>query len=36
MSDGKIEPVDGTHAAVKWRDELDSEPVGEPLPEEVY
>ena len=27
---------DGTHAAVKWRDELDSEPVGETLPEEVY
>lgn len=27
---------DGTHAAVKWRDALDSEPAGETLPEEVY
>lgn len=27
---------DGTHAAVKWRDELAGEPVGETLPEEVY
>ena len=36
MSDGKIGPVDGTRAAVKWRGELDSGPVGETLPEEVY
>ena len=27
---------DGTHAAIKWRDELNGEPVGETLPEEVY
>ncbi|MDE5691909.1 MAG: CDGSH iron-sulfur domain-containing protein [Alistipes sp.] len=27
---------DGTHAAVKWRDELQGDPVGETLPEEVY
>lgn len=27
---------DGTHAAIKWRDDLDGEPVGETLPEEVY
>ena len=26
---------DGTHAAIKWRDELNGEPVGETLPEEV-
>lgn len=26
---------DGTHAAVKWRDGLAGEPVGERLPEEV-
>lgn len=27
---------DGTHAAIKWRDNLEGEPVGETLPEEVY
>ena len=27
---------DGTHAAVKWRDGLQGDPVGETLPEEVY
>ena len=27
---------DGTHAAVKWRDRIDGQPVGETLPEEVY
>ena len=27
---------DGTHAAIKWRDELQGDPVGETLPEEVY
>lgn len=27
---------DGTHAAVKWRDRLESEPVGETLPEKVH
>lgn len=27
---------DGTHAAIKWRDELDGEPIGETLPEKVY
>ena len=27
---------DGTHAAIKWRDELNGEPVGETLPEKVY
>lgn len=27
---------DGTHAAIKWRDELDGEPAGETVPEEVY
>lgn len=27
---------DGTHAAIKWRDNLNGEPVGETLPEEVY
>lgn len=27
---------DGTHASIKWRDELQGDPVGETLPEEVY
>ena len=27
---------DGTHAAIKWRDELQDQPAGETLPEEVY
>lgn len=27
---------DGTHAAIKWRDELESTPTGETLPEKVY
>ena len=27
---------DGTHAAIKWRDDLQGDPVGETLPEEVY
>ena len=27
---------DGTHAAIKWRDNLEGEPVGETLPEKVY
>lgn len=27
---------DGTHAAIKWRDELEGEPAGETLPEKVY
>ncbi len=27
---------DGTHAAIKWRDGIESEPVGETQPEEVY
>lgn len=27
---------DGTHATIKWRDDLNGEPVGETLPEEVY
>ena len=27
---------DGTHAAIKWRDELQGDPVGETLPEKVY
>ncbi|MDE6711587.1 MAG: CDGSH iron-sulfur domain-containing protein, partial [Alistipes sp.] len=27
---------DGTHAAIKWRDDLQGEPAGETLPEEVY
>lgn len=27
---------DGTHAAVKWRDELEGEPAGETVPEKVY
>lgn len=27
---------DGTHAAIKWRDDLEGEPVGETVPEEVY
>lgn len=27
---------DGTHATIKWRDELEGEPVGEKVPEEVY
>ncbi|MEG1405099.1 MAG: CDGSH iron-sulfur domain-containing protein [Alistipes sp.] len=27
---------DGTHAAIKWRDQLDGQPVGETLPEKVY
>ncbi len=27
---------DGTHAAIKWRDNLEGEPVGETVPEEVY
>lgn len=27
---------DGTHAAIKWRDNINGEPVGETLPEEVY
>ena len=27
---------DGTHAAIKWRDNLEGEPVGETRPEEVY
>lgn len=27
---------DGTHAAIKWRDRLEGQPVGETLPEEVY
>lgn len=27
---------DGTHAAIKWRDELEGEPAGETVPEEVY
>lgn len=27
---------DGTHAAIKWRDELKGEPVGETVPEKVY
>ncbi|MEG1863734.1 MAG: CDGSH iron-sulfur domain-containing protein [Alistipes sp.] len=27
---------DGTHAAIKWRDTLEGEPLGERLPEEVY
>ncbi|MBE6181273.1 MAG: CDGSH iron-sulfur domain-containing protein [Rikenellaceae bacterium] len=27
---------DGTHAAIKWQDNLDGEPRGETLPEEVY
>lgn len=27
---------DGTHAAIKWRDELEGDPVGETLPEKVY
>ena len=27
---------DGTHAAIKWRDGLEGEPIGETVPEEVY
>ena len=27
---------DGTHASIKWRDNLEGEPVGETLPEKVY
>ncbi|MDR3878135.1 MAG: CDGSH iron-sulfur domain-containing protein, partial [Alistipes sp.] len=27
---------DGTHASIKWKDDLAGEPVGETLPEEVY
>lgn len=27
---------DGTHAAIKWRDNIESAPVGEPLPENVH
>ncbi|WP_418991337.1 CDGSH iron-sulfur domain-containing protein [Alistipes sp.] len=27
---------DGTHAAIKWRDGLEGDPVGETIPEEVY
>lgn len=27
---------DGTHAAIKWRDDLSGEPVGETVPEKVY
>lgn len=27
---------DGTHAALKWRDKLEGEPVGETVPENVY
>ncbi len=27
---------DGTHAAIKWRDQLDGQPTGETVPEKVY
>ena len=27
---------DGTHASIKWRDQLEGMPEGETVPEEVY